>query len=138
MDTIHLLVIGDNPDDFYLLKEVLDLSQTIRCNIFYSTKLGQALETVQTENIDLAILDLNLPDSFGLDTLLRFAQAAPLVPVVNDGGRTVNFIAVKEDITDKKALEKLKEDVNHIMRHDLKGPSPVSSTFPNSWNLKGN
>lgn len=45
-----------------------------------------------------------------------------IAPVTDRPGTLVNFVATFEDITDRKALEKLKEDVEQIMRHDLKSP----------------
>ncbi len=45
-----------------------------------------------------------------------------IAPVKDEQGNIVNFVAVKADITDKKNLERLKEDVDRIMRHDLKTP----------------
>lgn len=45
-----------------------------------------------------------------------------IAPVTDRQGTLVNFVATFEDITDRKALEQLKEDVEQIMRHDLKSP----------------
>ncbi|WP_071545650.1 MASE3 domain-containing protein [Pseudodesulfovibrio hydrargyri] len=45
-----------------------------------------------------------------------------IAPVTDRQGTLVNFVATFEDITDRKVLEKLKEDVEQIMRHDLKSP----------------
>ncbi|MDC0335314.1 PAS domain S-box protein [Pseudodesulfovibrio sp.] len=42
---------------------------------------------------------------------------------VRDGEETiVNFVVVKDDITERKRLERLKSDVERIVRHDLKSP----------------
>jgi PAS domain S-box-containing protein len=45
-----------------------------------------------------------------------------IAPVTDRQGDRVNYVATFEDITDRKDLEKLKEDVEQIMRHDLKSP----------------
>ncbi|WP_394699835.1 MASE3 domain-containing protein [uncultured Pseudodesulfovibrio sp.] len=45
-----------------------------------------------------------------------------IAPVTDRRGVLVNFVATFEDITDRKALDELKEDVEQIMRHDLKSP----------------
>jgi len=45
-----------------------------------------------------------------------------LSPIRNATGRIVNFLLIREDISSRKDLERLKEDVERIMRHDLKGP----------------
>ena len=43
-------------------------------------------------------------------------------PILDKEGNITHFIAVKEDITERKRLEKLKEDTERIIRHDLKNP----------------
>lgn len=45
-----------------------------------------------------------------------------IAPVPDRAGEPINHVATFEDITDRKDLEKLKEDVEQMMRHDLKSP----------------
>jgi PAS domain S-box-containing protein len=52
----------------------------------------------------------------------RAWEQVMIAPVTDRQGKLVNFVATFEDITDRKDLEKLKEDVEQIMRHDLKSP----------------
>ncbi|HKK91277.1 MAG TPA: PAS domain S-box protein [Desulfobacteraceae bacterium] len=49
-------------------------------------------------------------------------EQASISPVKDREGRITNFIAVKDDISDRKELERLQQDVERIMRHDLKTP----------------
>ncbi len=51
-----------------------------------------------------------------------FWEQASISPVVDDAGSVTHYVAVKEDISDKKDFERLKQDVERIMRHDLKTP----------------
>ena len=43
-------------------------------------------------------------------------------PVRDSRERIVNFVVVKDDITERKRLERLEKDVERIVRHDLKSP----------------
>jgi PAS domain S-box-containing protein len=43
-------------------------------------------------------------------------------PVRDSRDRIINFVAVKDNITERKRLERLERDVEHIVRHDLKSP----------------
>jgi len=43
-------------------------------------------------------------------------------PVRDDAGTITHYVAVKEDITERRKLERVREDVERIMRHDLKAP----------------
>ncbi|WP_050813982.1 MASE3 domain-containing protein [Pseudodesulfovibrio mercurii] len=52
----------------------------------------------------------------------RLWEHVTVAPVTDRRGALVNHVATFEDITDRKDLEKLKEDVEQIMRHDLKSP----------------
>ncbi|MGE5514319.1 MAG: EAL domain-containing protein [Bacteroidota bacterium] len=77
-----VLVVEDNPGDarlveLFLLEEVADPFRVLK-----AAKLGDALDTLAAEHVDVVLLDLSLPDSFGLDTLARVKAARPLVPVV--------------------------------------------------------
>ncbi|QJB56139.1 PAS domain-containing sensor histidine kinase [Pseudodesulfovibrio sp. zrk46] len=42
--------------------------------------------------------------------------------VRDPNGHIVNFVVVKDDITERKRLERLEKDVERIVRHDLKSP----------------
>lgn len=49
-------------------------------------------------------------------------EQALISAVMDEHGNITNYVAVKGNITDRKNLEQLKEDVDRMMRHDLKGP----------------
>ncbi|SME95078.1 PAS domain-containing sensor histidine kinase [Desulfovibrio gilichinskyi] len=51
-----------------------------------------------------------------------FWEQATISPVTDDKGQLTNYVGVKDDITERKELERLKEDVERIMHHDLKNP----------------
>lgn len=52
----------------------------------------------------------------------NFWQVTTISPMCDQTGRCVRFVAVGDDVTDRKELERLEEDVNRILRHDLKSP----------------
>ena len=51
-----------------------------------------------------------------------FWEQAIISPVIDKEGHMSHYVAVKDDITERKELERLKEDVERIMHHDLKNP----------------
>ncbi|MFW6005562.1 MAG: MASE3 domain-containing protein [Desulfonatronovibrionaceae bacterium] len=55
------------------------------------------------------------------DGRLYWEQSA-IAPVRDESGQVINYVGIKEDITDKKDLERIRSDVERIMRHDLKTP----------------
>ncbi|MBF0210396.1 MAG: PAS domain-containing sensor histidine kinase [Desulfamplus sp.] len=59
-----------------------------------------------------------------------FWEFASISPIQDEDGNIKNYVAVKDDITDHKELERLKDDVDRIMRHDLKSPLNAIIGFP--------
>ena len=57
-------------------------------------------------------------------------ESAAIAPIRNDQGAITHYVAIKEDINDRKELERIKEDVERIMRHDLKSLLNAVIAFP--------
>ena len=58
-------------------------------------RLLDAVDLVKACNFDVVLLDLNLPDSTGIDTLSAFKAAAPDLPIVVLSGRDEDELAVR-------------------------------------------
>jgi PAS domain S-box-containing protein len=56
--------------------------------------------------------------------------ATAIAPVRDAQGTLLNYVAVKEDISDRRELDRIKEDVERIMRHDLKTPLNLVINLP--------
>lgn len=82
MKKITVLVIEDSLDDFCLLREVLESSEEVEVRILHEERLEGALSAAKNRAIDVAIIDLSLPDSFGLDTYVSFHERYPLIPTI--------------------------------------------------------
>src|SRR6266699_1637146 len=96
---IHLLLIEDSPDDALLIRELLADARQADFTVEHVEWLSQALERLACEPIDAVLLDLQLPDSRGLDTFRAVQKAAPTVPVVVLSGfedETTALTAVQE------------------------------------------
>ena len=77
-----LLVLEDNPDDFFLFREAVESSGEIAPGIRHADRLETALRKAAEEAVDVAVLDLNVPDSFGLETFLTFKESFPRIPCI--------------------------------------------------------
>ncbi len=78
---LRLLLVEDVMGDAALLRA--ELVQTrLMFELEHVQRLGQALERLQQKSYDAVLLDLSLPDSQGLDTLLRVRAQDSHVPVV--------------------------------------------------------
>lgn len=73
-------------DDHALFRDALSLLITQRLPglaLLQAGSMNEALQVLQaTPDVTLALLDLGLPDSQGLDSLARLREAAPLVTAV--------------------------------------------------------
>jgi DNA-binding NtrC family response regulator len=102
---ITVLIVEDNPDDYLILQEVLKSSNEVEAVLLYESRLEGALSAAGNENnaIDVAIVDLSLPDSFGLDTFVAFHERYPMIPtIIMTGARDqeMAFEAVRKGAQD--------------------------------------
>jgi PAS domain S-box-containing protein len=79
----RVLVIDDNPGDIYLLREMIEEDPNSRFQVVGEARsLEEAMRLLQEGNYDVALLDLQLPDSRGLETISRAHAAARDVPII--------------------------------------------------------
>ena len=67
-DSIKILIIEDNPGDIRLIEEMLRESNTSRFEPNSAKSLSEGLVILKKEKIDIVILDMGLPDSYGMNT----------------------------------------------------------------------
>ena len=79
---MKILLIEDNPGDIRLLQEYLNEGSACRFQVTQAGRLSRGLERLAEARFDAVLLDLSLPDSHGLDTLVRLHEAAKDVPIV--------------------------------------------------------
>lgn len=80
--TFRLLHVEDNPGDVDLVVEWLDDVKDFSFAIDQVTTLADAVATLESRDYDGVILDLNLPDSIGIDTLKRLVSVASGLPII--------------------------------------------------------
>ena len=77
-----VLVVEDNPGDARLVELYLQEEVGASFTVLKAERLVTALGILAARPVDVVLLDLSLPDSFGMATLERLRAASPLVPVV--------------------------------------------------------
>jgi len=82
MKVIKLLVIEDNIGDYKELRKSLVDSDETSYEVEQRTDLATSLEYLQSNSVDFVLLDLGLPDSNGLETLITFQKTYPKVDVI--------------------------------------------------------
>lgn len=81
---IKVLIVDDNSDDVYLIKELLKDITATRFELLHEESLNSALELIEKDKdkFDCILLDLNLPDSLGTDTLKNVLNKFPGLSIV--------------------------------------------------------
>lgn len=77
--TTKILLVEDNPADARYTQELLATSQY---SIVTANTLVNALEIIQRERVDIALLDLALPDSIGVQTVAKVLAENKELPIV--------------------------------------------------------
>ncbi|MCB9231539.1 MAG: PAS domain S-box protein [Bacteroidia bacterium] len=108
---IHLLLIEDNPEFVQTLKKEY-LSGDLDLQYRHAASLHEASQLIAREIPDVILLDLNLPDSNGFETLKRTRESWPDLPVV---------VLTASGVSGKKALELGAQDFltkQELLRYD--------------------
>ena len=91
---LRLLMIEDNPGDVRLCREILRESQLASFLFDQAGSLEEGKKMVRGQRYDLIVVDLNLPDSEGLETFREIQAAAQDSPIVILSGRNDQALAM--------------------------------------------
>lgn len=91
----HILLIEDSPDDARLTQRFLARRKEARFTCQHVERLDEGLAALAVGGFDLVLLDLDLPDSAGLDSARRICEAAPDLPVIVLSGNGREDIAAQ-------------------------------------------
>lgn len=108
----RILAVDDNLQSLRLIQELLAESTRSQFTMQQSQYLEESLALLQAQPFDLILLDLSLPDSFGLETFDRVHAAAPKIPIVI-------LTNTDDDLTAVEAMRRGAQD--YVVKFDLDG-----------------
>lgn len=79
---LDILFVEDDPDDELLVRETLSEAAAGVYRIFHAATWTLARAELCSKSFDVVLLDLNLPDSSGLELIESVLSAAPDTPIV--------------------------------------------------------
>ena len=91
---MSILLVEDNAGDARLAREMLRAFPPGPPEVVHVSRLSAALPHLRPWLGEVVVLDLGLPDSQGLETLVRVRSAAPHAPIVVTTGRSDEQTAI--------------------------------------------
>ncbi|NET58334.1 MAG: response regulator [Symploca sp. SIO2E6] len=79
---IYVLLVEDSPSDARLQHHRFSRLDREKWQLVHVESLTQAINHCNEFTFDVVLLDLNLPDSDGLETVVEFRAAVPNIPVI--------------------------------------------------------
>jgi DNA-binding NarL/FixJ family response regulator len=83
---IRILLIEDSPTDAYLMGELLKRVSEFNFEMTHAAQLSLGLEKLAEAKFDAIILDLELPDSFGIETYEKVRREAQDTSIIIASG----------------------------------------------------
>jgi len=96
---IVILLIEDSPADAKLFEHTLQQAEdSDRYWLVHVKRLAKASKMIQRDHFDVVVLDLSLPDSYGIDSVNTIQEIAPDLPIVVMTG-------LADDVMTRDAIE---------------------------------
>ena len=114
---LRILLMEDNPGDARLTQLLLEEASDFPFELVHVTSFEQGMSAVAAGGFDIALVDLSLGDSHGIDTVRRMHQIVSLMPMIVLSGledETMAVAALQEGAQDY--LVKGQGDGNLIKR----------------------
>jgi signal transduction histidine kinase len=81
VETVNVLLVEDRRAEAALIREILVSDDYASFEVTHVPRLS-TVEDVATDEVDVVLLDLHLPDSQGLETCTRMMEMEPELPIV--------------------------------------------------------
>ena len=130
---MKILVVEDNEGDYFLVHEYLHESFP-NIEITHNALLKEAIGSLTNANFDIILLDLSLPDSNGIDSIvdmIKLAKDIPVIVLTGFGNLQFAIDSLKLGVQDYL----LKDDVNPLVLQKSIGYSIERNKIRNSMRI---
>ncbi len=101
---LNILTVEDNPADLYFLQAMLKAGPLSIGNLYSTDRILEARELLNTRSIQLVLLDLSLPDSFGIESFFGIKgivdDKVPIIILTGLADTNLALEAIKEGAQD--------------------------------------
>jgi len=91
---IRIILVEDNPGDAIIIKEMLKDIYDTNFELIHFQRVDEGVKHIN-EDFDIMLLDLNLPDSQGIETFKTMNMNAPELPIIILTGLLDEELAIK-------------------------------------------
>jgi len=121
-ENIRVLLLEDDEGDALMLCEDLEGDHSSNYKITHTTTLGDTIEALNTNEFDILLSDLTVPDSQGTETIYALLEitSIPLIILTGDENSELSKQAIKEGVQDfivKNNLERY--DVPNAIKYSI-------------------
>ena len=103
---INLLLAEDDPSDCNFLKQALsDCSKIMNFDVETAQNLSETLERLNSRDFEIILLDMELPDSNGIDTVEKIHSKSPNTPI----------LVITEPLDEENAVEAIKKGADDYL-----------------------
>lgn len=102
-EQLHILVIEDDEDDYFLARRLLSKARGITCSIDWAQTYDEGLERITAREYDVALIDYRLDAQTGIDLLREALQQGcetPMVLLTGQGDLRVDLEAMAAGAAD--------------------------------------
>ena len=92
---LKILLVEDNDADAHLTQDILAEWSVEQFDVMHVARLSEAFIQLARTRFDAILLDLSLPDGYGLLTLKQIQAASPTIPIIVLSGFSDQSLAVE-------------------------------------------
>lgn len=81
-NSIRAFLVEDDSGYASLIRKILARTSSFHYELTHAVRLSDALKQLEQDSCDIILLDLTLPDSWGIDTFRKIQACAPHIPII--------------------------------------------------------
>lgn len=132
-ETIDILLIDDDEDDFIIVKDLLSDIKTTHFNVQWESDYDQALAYIQEQSFDIYLIDYRLGEMNGLELLKKAVainRGKPVIMLTGQGEPEVDYEAMQIGAADYLVKDDINaQSIERSIRYALSNAHAVSKLY---------
>lgn len=133
MESVEILLVDDDEDDFIIVKDLLSDIKHTAFNVHWESTYEQALAKIKKDNYDVYLIDYRLGEKNGLDLLKEAIQMgckSPIIMLTGQGYPEVDYEAMRIGASDYMVKGKINaQTIERSIRYALNHNRTLSQLY---------